>query len=88
MINYPEEKRAYLLLFSALFYACNALNIYLAIKFILSDEILYPVFFWLIFSIDKIIILLAFAFSYYSYLIDITLFIADFFQLGTLYLLF
>jgi len=84
----PEKEKRSLLIFSALFYACNALNIYLAIKFILADEVLYPIFFWLIFMIDKIIILLAFAFTEYRDRIDITFMIADFFQLGTIYLLF
>jgi len=86
--DFQEEKRIYLLIFSALFYACNTLNIYLAIKFFLSDEVLYLLFFCLIFSIDKIIILLVFAFSSYRDQMNITIFIADFFQLGTLYLLF
>ena len=84
----PDEKRKILYILSALFYACNDLNIYLAIKFLMSDEVLYPLIFCMILLIDKIIILLAFAFSRYRDRINITFFLADFFQLGTIYLLF
>jgi len=69
-----------LLIYSAIFYACSSVNIYLAVRFLLAGEYVYPIFFWIFFGLDKIITKLPME----KYLP----FLADFFQLGTLYLLF
>jgi len=68
------------LIYSAIFYACSSANIYLSVRFLLAGEYAYPIFFWILFGLDKIIIIITTK--------ECPSFLADFFQLGTIYLLF
>ena len=33
---------------------CSSINIYLGIKFILAGEIIYPIFYWILFGFEKL----------------------------------
>ena len=68
-----------LLLYSAVFYACSSANIYLAVKFRIAGEYAYPILFWIIFGLDKIITIIT--------LNGCLPFLADLFQLGTIFML-
>ena len=80
-----EENK--LLIYSAIFYACSSANIYLAVRFLLAGEYVYPIFFCIFFGLDKIIIITATIYFCGGHL-GFLPFLADFFQLGTVYLLF
>jgi len=53
-----SEKNKFLI-YSAIFYACSSANIYLAVRFLLAGEYVYPIFFWILFGLDKIITTIA-----------------------------
>jgi len=76
-----------ILIYSTIFYACSSANIYLAVRFLLAGEYLYPIFFWIFFGLDKII-LIAMIYFGGGYAFEFLPFLADFFQFGTIYLLF
>jgi len=77
-----------ILISSSVFYACSSANIYLAFKFLLAGEYLYPIFFCIFFGLDKIIITGTMYFSGGFKILGFLPFLADFFQLGTIYLFF
>jgi len=77
-----------ILIYSAIFYACSSANIYLTVRFLLAGEYLYPIFFWIFFGLDKIILIAAMHFGGGFKILGFLPFLADFFQLGTIYLLF
>jgi len=68
-----------LLIYSVIFYACSSANIYLAVRFLLAGEYVYPILFWILFGFDKMIAIIDMK--------NCLLSLADFFQLGTFYLL-
>lgn len=43
---------------SLIYYACNIINIYLSIQFLVAGEWIYPLIFWIIYGIDKCLLIM------------------------------